>query len=579
MSNNIVSAKLSSSSNSFKINSVSLQKNFVEPQLLDTAIKDETKNNSIETNIERPDFIKEYTIEELMNENSIYREPSVEERYGIDYGYEDNPMSDNPNENIEYFYNDCTIWNEEDNKNGFAELTDIQYNYMASISGQLASHPEIFVNALKNKKPCYLKDITRISYMFKEEDNYFSDLSIHDVIQGKDGFVAMVLEDKAGNYTIVNTCTTTDFYNICYDLYPLLEEIGIYDDNISLKLLSELMGKNLIKEIIIGMGVEEEIVNRYLNKFSSIDELLGEIKRIYDSQNEQGALLASDYYLASYNKGVKLNFFGYSKGGGIAEYMYLTCVENYDIDFKEINKNNNSKNQKLYSSGNHFMSSTQNIISNKFCLEPNCLGKIVTYNPYHYYGLSDQDIDILNSVDYVLYRQNGDYVSTVLHENSFDDKTIAIKCDWRSMIEYTNVIGDIFNYWVFSPKMYETIYKLFQNPEMISSLRILFMDGAHRPSLASKDAYNEDGSAVSDIELATFEEISKYVLGLDDPFEVAQETYDRLNIIAAAYVHPDYNAIEMALGMGASDLGEIVELWISNNITSPVKDFFWELFT
>lgn len=244
----------------------------------------------------------------------------------------------------------------DDTELDFCELTDLQYNRLSMVSYYFSNQFDKF-EANKGKK------LSEIESLVSDEQYFTSyglgDMVIYDVIADDYGnALLLVLVDEMGNYTLVFPCTSNpnDLKATGRNLWQQIED-AVYDGEIYLDV--DLLGN---------VAAEKELVAKYTREY-------------YEKASEEGK---------------KINFLGYSKGGGVAEYAYLSIA-------KELSDN-----------------------------ERQTLGEIIVYNPLHD-NLTDEEVTLLKeSGDFTVYRIQGDLISTHVHENTFDNETIFIYCNWAS---------------------------------------------------------------------------------------------------------------------------------------------------
>ena len=335
------------------------------------------------------------------------------------------------------------------------DITDKQYNILASMSYTYITKSEKF----KNGKKLSEVDVTETIGSGENEkkvnmyDYYgIGDLTIVESYIGEDGYACLVLKDDFGNYLMINPCTNEpkvktiegktvveNYEDLLYDFYPLLVELGVYDTQ-----LSDLEIDNILSLVFSLVG---------LSNLDLGEKPLEYIEKIYKSQRKQAEEFTEKYYNQALSEGKQLSFFGYSKGGGLSEYSYLSCVD--------------------YESSNQVLS------------------EIILYNPFHD-DLDSEEVKILkDNDDLTLYRNQGDFVSTIFNEHDFEEDTVYIKCDWKN---------------------------LYSDPEQTSlfdKISEAIHGKPHQPGSSSKDAYDEEGNAVK-ADSYEYSDVSNFLFGTKD---------------------------------------------------------------
>jgi len=382
----------------------------------------------------------------------------------------------NINSYSNYKFDETSIdYGSENNDNSFGNLTDEEYNTLASITARFSEYPEKFVEGKK------LSEVVEEIYG-KETEMFscFENFEIVEMVNEDFDFSALVLKDDIGNYTIIYPSTKKTLDDILYDAYPLLVELGFYDMNFRddysavVEILDEIFeAKGILKELSNSIGLDLQNLD--------IKGILAYIEKVYTVQRFLAFNISQRYCMIANREGSSLNFFGYSKGGGMAEYAYLQTM--------------------------------------KFCARTNdSLGDIVVYNPYHD-NLSDVDVGILKeSGDFSVYRQQGDCVSAIFNDSDFENETTYVKCDWESCYGKPRENGNIL--------------------DNIDRFPLIF-GGPHAPALASSDAFDENGNALY-AEKIKYEDVFSYLFNVKDPLnsfplpedEVINGVYDVVSVLS-----------------------------------------------
>ena len=312
----------------------------------------------------------------------------------------------------------------------FMSLTDLQYHKFAMLSYYFVNKTNIFEEN-KGKTLKEIEDLICDGKGFSK--NGIADFTIYDVhLDAYGNASVLVLLDEMGNYTLVFPCT----YNPGSD--PNKDTIQQYEDVVyDVETFFDIEG-------LYGAALEKIIVSS----------------------------ATAFYYEKAREEGKQLNFFGYSKGGGVAEYAYVSLAK--------------------------FLTEE----------ERTTLGDIVVYNPLHE-NLTTTEVNILKeSEDLTVYRNQGDLVSTYNHENTFDDETIFIHCDWANLYNAS------------APKEYSGIAEFgmtFLDPDIAMLIKnkdnfgYLFSGGPHSVGAAHDTlAFDDYGNSIYNPESYLYTESGKY---------------------------------------------------------------------
>ena len=392
----------------------------------------------------------------------------------------------------------------------FDDFTDYQYNKFSSMSYLFATNPEKFE---AGKRLCELEFMTNTAkegetpnWVNQFQSEGYGDLEIVESYVGEDGYSCLVLKDEADNYMMINPPTKEpvfkdgsieNYEDLLYDFYPLFKEIGLYDTA-----LTDVELENLIPIVLNACGLKGLDIG---------DNPLEYIENIYKSQRKQAEDFTKKYYDKALAEGKKISFFGYSKGGGMAEYSCLSCA---DYEASGI-----------------------------------VIDEVVLYNPFHDDLNKDEVKTIKNKADITLYRNQGDVVSTIFNEHDFEEDTKYIKCDWKNLYseeekargDAVGQIYDLINYkipidisignlQIFDEEIpiVKKILPEIKVLKKIENIESAIHGKPHQPGEANiSEAYDSEGNAIP-AESYEYSEVSKKIFGVKDIIGGSEDLVEKL---------------------------------------------------
>ncbi|MBQ9072544.1 MAG: hypothetical protein IJY25_05255 [Bacilli bacterium] len=452
----------------------------------------------------------------------------------------------------------------------FSDFTEYQQIMMTYFSIFEECDPKYFGKTVQEIYDSTTDEVEKQRIKSRLIDNGFGQITLVESISGDDGFDAIVLQDKKGDYTIY---------------YPGTDE----DEDEDMKFDFSKIFDFLINKISGN--------TKFLTSLFGIDiyELMSESNDIYDSQVDQAQNLALKYLKIADKNSKKINFQGYSLGGALAEESYVYAVKYMEtqVEYSEILKQIDSKLEtlsedtkeyekllelkKTIESGNSSVASKQcqELISeqlnggysyfegilnymgnveldekvwwsskdpllselenylkgdgfNNTSQYVDNLGEITLYNPYH--AQCESSIEILTeSGDLNLYCAEGDMVSSAFNYEEFYDSTTFVYTDYESAYEASK--SEKVN---IMTKTVKFVMQAFIGSEFLLGLETneltnlltnysLIFSGAHKIHNLDANiekAFDKDGSVktitgTDVVDGVTFSEISKSVYGFD----------------------------------------------------------------
>lgn len=313
-----------------KINSASNISNFSTPSK--SIITPEQKlysNNSTNSRI---------VIEEILDFDSFFKEPSREATNEPSKGYSANNYSDIDNIYINKLSDVMT-----DLQNNLGpEYYKVFSSYITGLklSDIIASDGTIIPLKDTDKLLKILQEqgltkdpvivMSEINKILSEGKINFGETSaemlsstITEVVQSNHDYDAMVLKNSEGNYLIVNSCTnassTNDIYAIAYVMAK-----QIVGDNDLLDLAIEQIIPAINNSAINDNSLYLDLINNGGTKY---------LEEVYNSQLQSNIDLIEKYTKLAEKEGQKVELNGFSLGGGLQLTAYsMACMENPEIE-------------------------------------------------------------------------------------------------------------------------------------------------------------------------------------------------------------------------------------------------------
>lgn len=370
-----------------------------------------------------------------------------------------------------------------DKSGKISNFTDFQ----KSLIGMVASNP---INIVLDGKESIYKDKT-IWELYNSSDcpedlkgkleNFINfgmgDFEIVEVVNGEDGFSAIVYKDKDGNYMLSFPCTDE---NVLSDI--------VYD-----------------AEVVSGLELDK------------VDDMFGiPIDAANKSQKQQAFELAKKYFDEAKKDGKQLNIGGYSLGGSLAEYVYLE-LSRKDMDTSEMGILSFFTKEKYENN--------------------DTLGNLIVYEPLHN-DLSEAQVEFLKKqykngkVD--IFSVIGSTVSSYHNYEDLKDITNFLEANainrLKESIDYDSKFADsiIYKKYEFdyaTVDLYKTLRSVMSDEEIekicliINNYKTLYSGNGHavdNPLVYAQDNFNEDGSFKNNgAEGMSFTEITDEVFGTD----------------------------------------------------------------
>lgn len=304
--------------------------------------------------------------------------------------------------------------------------------------------------------------------------NYgMGDFEIVEVVNGVDGFSALVYKDADGNYLLSFPCTDEK-----------VQSDIIYD-----------------AEVVSGLDLDQ------------VNDVFGTpIDAANNSQKEQAYKLAKEYFDKAKAEGKQINIGGYSLGGSLAEYVYLELAsEKTDI---------------LYS--------LMTITDYK---DNETLGNLMVYEPLHNDLNEKQveflkELYKKGKID--IFAVVGSTVSTYHNYEDLKDITNFIEANAINRIKDSlvydsdfahNIIHGKYEFEYASVDLYKALRSIMSEEEIekicliINNYKTLYSGNGHavdNPIQYASENFNEDGSFKNfDAESMSFTEITEEVFGTD----------------------------------------------------------------
>ena len=207
----------------------------------------------------------------------------------------------------------------------FEEVKPVNFSFLSFLPEKFRTNMENFIN--KNKENSQNNNVNGINQIINNsrEDLRITGLStemlnstIEEVVFNDSGYDAFVLKHPNGNYMIVNSSTNSEsIEDLAAIIYPLA--FNIFGNTELLDFLFESVLVNLDIP-----GISEQFLN-----IVSIEGGLGEYcSKIYNNQMKDCVKLIEKYNEEAGNKGVQLELYGFSLGGGIMATAYQQVLEN-----------------------------------------------------------------------------------------------------------------------------------------------------------------------------------------------------------------------------------------------------------
>ena len=450
-----MSFNFNSSVNLKKVNSVKVQNGKSFNNFVDNIDNLNYEFQSVEIDYNNVDLEKN----DIYPEGSCYYKVPV----GGDSPFANNPMVDKSGE--------------------ISNFTDFQ----KSLMGMIASNP---INIVLDGKESIYKDKT-IWELYNSSDcpedlkgkleNFINfgmgDFEIVEVVNGEDGFSAIVYKDKDGNYMLSFPCTDE---NVLSDI--------VYD-----------------AEVVSGLELDK------------VDDMFGiPIDAANKSQKQQAFELAKKYFDEAKKDGKQLNIGGYSLGGSLAEYVYLE-LSRKDMDTSEMGILSFFTKEKYENN--------------------DTLGNLIVYEPLHN-DLSEAQVEFLKKqykngkVD--IFSVIGSTVSSYHNYEDLKDITNFLEANainrLKESIDYDSKFADsiIYKKYEFdyaTVDLYKNLRSVMSDEEIekicliINNYKTLYSGNGHavdNPLVYAQDNFNEDGSFKNNgAEGMSFTEITDEVFGTD----------------------------------------------------------------
>lgn len=330
----------------------------------------------------------------------------------------------------------------------FANFTDLQKIYMAYFSNVFndLETDKDFVEGKTIRELLNSDKYRNDERLMKLFECGFGDIRITEVKRGSNGFSALVLQDKSGNYMLHYNCTETEgeTSNIVGDAG---HDGALAASSVTMSIIAAVIPpKDLEKygtvlKVMSCLGLGDAFATTVVGA-----AVYG--KFCLESQRRQARELSEKYINIARSENVKVHLSGYSLGGSLTEESLLY----FDKHGKDV------------------------------------LGNVTVYNPIHN-NLSKEEVKIIKSYgdQYQCYIAQGDLVSAVSNYDDFKDSARYIGND------YVKTYEDIIE----SYDGFDVLYKLFVGPPHSASTILDENEAAIKNNFDENGNYNSNAKGVS----------------------------------------------------------------------------------